>query len=88
MWLDGALHFSTGLDEQKGRNLLHNTNCANRAYPLRGRALAIAWSTGVRLPARRHGRNHSELTDSRAGWRLHVLRLMSVSDVCLSDAVR
>jgi nitroimidazol reductase NimA-like FMN-containing flavoprotein (pyridoxamine 5'-phosphate oxidase superfamily) len=27
MWLDGALHFSTGLDEQKGRNLGHNPNC-------------------------------------------------------------
>jgi hypothetical protein len=27
MWLDGALHFSTGLDEQKGRNLLRNPNC-------------------------------------------------------------
>src|SRR5689334_9406452 len=27
MWLDGALHFSTGLDEQKGCNPLRNTNC-------------------------------------------------------------
>ena len=27
MWLDGALHFSTGLDEQKGRNLGRNPNC-------------------------------------------------------------
>jgi general stress protein 26 len=27
MWLDGALHFSTGLDEQKGRNLRRNPNC-------------------------------------------------------------
>ncbi|MBV9171860.1 MAG: pyridoxamine 5'-phosphate oxidase family protein, partial [Chloroflexi bacterium] len=27
MWLDNALHFSTGLDEQKGRNLLRNPNC-------------------------------------------------------------
>jgi nitroimidazol reductase NimA-like FMN-containing flavoprotein (pyridoxamine 5'-phosphate oxidase superfamily) len=27
MWLDGALHFSTGLDEQKGRNLTRNPNC-------------------------------------------------------------
>jgi hypothetical protein len=27
MWLDGALHFSTDLDEQKGRNLLRNANC-------------------------------------------------------------
>src|SRR5262252_307384 len=27
MWLDNALHFSTGLDEQKGRNLLRNQNC-------------------------------------------------------------
>jgi nitroimidazol reductase NimA-like FMN-containing flavoprotein (pyridoxamine 5'-phosphate oxidase superfamily) len=36
MWLDGALHFSTGLDEQKGRNLLRNANCilttGNNAY--------------------------------------------------------
>jgi nitroimidazol reductase NimA-like FMN-containing flavoprotein (pyridoxamine 5'-phosphate oxidase superfamily) len=27
MWLDGALHFGTGLDEQKGRNLTRNPNC-------------------------------------------------------------
>ena len=27
MWLDGALHFGTGLDEQKGRNLSRNPNC-------------------------------------------------------------
>jgi nitroimidazol reductase NimA-like FMN-containing flavoprotein (pyridoxamine 5'-phosphate oxidase superfamily) len=27
MWLDGALHFSTGLEEQKGRNLERNPNC-------------------------------------------------------------
>lgn len=27
MWLDGALHFGTGLDEQKGRNLLRNPSC-------------------------------------------------------------
>jgi len=27
MWLDNALHFGTGLDEQKGRNLLRNPNC-------------------------------------------------------------
>ena len=27
MWLDGALHFATGLDEQKGRNLSRNPNC-------------------------------------------------------------
>jgi nitroimidazol reductase NimA-like FMN-containing flavoprotein (pyridoxamine 5'-phosphate oxidase superfamily) len=27
MWLDGALHFSTGLKEQKGRNLARNPNC-------------------------------------------------------------
>lgn len=27
MWLDGALHFSTGLEEQKGRNLARNPNC-------------------------------------------------------------
>ncbi|MBV9602054.1 MAG: pyridoxamine 5'-phosphate oxidase family protein [Chloroflexi bacterium] len=27
MWLDGALHFGTGLDEQKGRNLGRNPNC-------------------------------------------------------------
>src|ERR1051326_4607512 len=27
MWLDNALHFSTGLDEQKGCNLLRNANC-------------------------------------------------------------
>ena len=27
MWLDGALHFSTGLDEQKDRNLGRNPNC-------------------------------------------------------------
>ena len=27
MWLDGALHFATGLEEQKGRNLSRNPNC-------------------------------------------------------------
>ncbi len=27
MWLDGALHFSTGVDEQKARNLARNPNC-------------------------------------------------------------
>jgi len=27
MWLDRALHFSTGLEEQKGRNLGRNPNC-------------------------------------------------------------
>lgn len=27
MWLDGALHFSTGLEEQKGRNLRRNPYC-------------------------------------------------------------
>lgn len=27
MWLDGALHFATGFEEQKGRNLLRNPNC-------------------------------------------------------------
>jgi nitroimidazol reductase NimA-like FMN-containing flavoprotein (pyridoxamine 5'-phosphate oxidase superfamily) len=27
MWVDGALHFSTGLDEQRGRNLTRNPNC-------------------------------------------------------------
>jgi general stress protein 26 len=27
MWLNGALHFGTGLDEQKGRNLTRNPNC-------------------------------------------------------------
>lgn len=27
MWLDGALHFATGFDEQKGRNLSRNPNC-------------------------------------------------------------
>lgn len=36
VWLDGALHFSTGLEEQKGRNLTRNPNCVlttgNNAY--------------------------------------------------------
>ena len=27
VWLDGALHFGTGLGEQKGRNLVRNPNC-------------------------------------------------------------
>lgn len=27
MWLDDALYFSTGLEEQKGRNLLRNPSC-------------------------------------------------------------
>jgi Pyridoxamine 5'-phosphate oxidase len=27
MWLDGALHFGTGLDEQTGRNIGRNPNC-------------------------------------------------------------
>jgi hypothetical protein len=27
MWLDGALHFSTGREEQKSRNLQRNPNC-------------------------------------------------------------
>ena len=27
VWLDGALHFCTGLNEQKGRNLTRNPNC-------------------------------------------------------------
>lgn len=27
MWLDGALHFATGLEEQKGHNLLNNPHC-------------------------------------------------------------
>ncbi len=36
VWLDGALHFATGLEEQKGRNLTRNPNCVlttgNNAY--------------------------------------------------------
>ncbi|UYM04519.1 pyridoxamine 5'-phosphate oxidase family protein [Solicola gregarius] len=35
-WLDGALHFTTGLEEQKGRNLVRNPHCVlttgNNAY--------------------------------------------------------
>lgn len=27
MWLDGALHFATGLEEQKGRNLVRDPHC-------------------------------------------------------------
>ncbi|WP_375489379.1 pyridoxamine 5'-phosphate oxidase family protein [uncultured Jatrophihabitans sp.] len=27
MWLDGALHFGTGLEEQKGRNLTRDPHC-------------------------------------------------------------
>src|SRR5678815_188556 len=27
IWLDGALYFSTGADERKAKNLVHNAHC-------------------------------------------------------------
>jgi general stress protein 26 len=40
VWLDGAMHFTTGLGEQKARNLEHNANVALTTG-------ANAWAAGL-----------------------------------------
>ena len=50
IWLDDALHFSTGPDEQKARNLAGNPRVALTTGANTGRA-ALTWLSRARWPA-------------------------------------
>ena len=70
MWLDGALHFSTGLDEQKGRNLLRNPNCilttGNNSY--RQGLDVVVEGRAERVTDRPTLERLAELWQSKIGW--------------------
>ncbi|MFJ7630856.1 pyridoxamine 5'-phosphate oxidase family protein [Streptomyces sp. NPDC097595] len=70
VWLDGALHFSTGLEEQKGRNLTRNPNCVlttgNNAY---GRGLdVVVEGPALRVAERGTLERLAELWMAKIGW--------------------
>jgi nitroimidazol reductase NimA-like FMN-containing flavoprotein (pyridoxamine 5'-phosphate oxidase superfamily) len=70
MWLDGALHFCTGLDEQKGRNLLRNPNCilttGNNAY--RQGLDVVVEGRAERVTDRPTLERLAELWQAKIGW--------------------
>lgn len=50
MWLNNALHFGTGLDEQKGRNVLRNPNWRRDGGAVHARRLPHSAEAGLRAP--------------------------------------
>lgn len=75
MWLDGALYFSTGLEEQKGRNLGRNPNCVlttgNNAY--RRGLDVIVEGRAERVTDRTTLERLTELWQSKIGWPYDVV---------------
>ena len=75
MWLDGALHFSTGLDEQKGRNLARNPNCilttGNNSY--RHGLDVVVEGRAERVTDRTTLERLAELWQSKIGWPYDVV---------------
>lgn len=70
MWLDDALHFATGLDEQKGRNLVRNPQCVlttgNNAYR-RGLDIVVE-GRAERLRDRSTLERLAQLWDAELDW--------------------
>jgi general stress protein 26 len=75
MWLDGALHFTTGLDEQKGRNLTRNPNCilttGNNSY--RHGLDVVVEGRAERVTHRPTLERLAELWQSKIGWPYDVV---------------
>ena len=75
MWLDGALHFATGLDEQKGRNLGRNPNCilttGNNSY--RQGLDVVVEGQAERVTDRSTLNRLAELWLSKIGWPYDVV---------------
>ena len=75
MWLDGALHFSTGLDEQKGRNLERNPNCVlttgNNSY--RQGLDVVVEGPAERVSDRTTLERLAELWQSKIAWPYDVV---------------
>jgi general stress protein 26 len=75
MWLDGVLHFSTGLDEQKGRNLGRNPNCVlttgNNSY--RHGLDVVVEGPAERVSDRTTLERLAELWQSKIAWPYDVV---------------
>jgi nitroimidazol reductase NimA-like FMN-containing flavoprotein (pyridoxamine 5'-phosphate oxidase superfamily) len=75
MWLDGALHFATGLDEQKGRNLARNPSCVlttgNNSYRQGLDVVVEGQAERVSDPATL--KRLAELWQSKIGWPYDVV---------------
>lgn len=75
MWLDGALHFSTGLEEQKGRNLRRNPHCVlttgNNSY--RDGLDVIVEGRAERVTDRTRLERLADLWQSKIAWPYDVV---------------
>ncbi|MBV8713673.1 MAG: pyridoxamine 5'-phosphate oxidase family protein [Chloroflexi bacterium] len=75
MWLDGALHFGTGLDEQKGRNLTRNPNCVltTGENTYRSGLDVVVEGRAERVTDRKTLERLAELWQSKIGWPYDVV---------------
>lgn len=75
MWLDGTLHFSTGFDEQKGRNLQRNSHCilttGNNSY--RDGLDVIVEGKAERVTGHTRLERLADLWQSKIGWPYDVV---------------
>ena len=74
VWLDGSLHFATGVQEQKYRNLEHDARCALTTGTASQRDGTDIVVEGVAVPIDDPARLQAlaELWESRLGWRYLV----------------
>jgi general stress protein 26 len=74
VWRDGALHFCTGPEEQKARNLEHDPRCVltTGTNDMRSGLDVVVEGTAVRVTAEDRLRRLAELWKSQLDWDFEV----------------